>query len=285
MRSDTKRCAVITDAAASGYLLPAWIDYYGGAFGYDNLIVVCYQEKLPQLEARVVRLLSVDWAYSENLRVELSNNLVQGLLQKYSIVIRVDVDEFLVPDPRKYPSLRHYVDNLDARYVTAIGLDVVEMPSEAALRYDVRPLLKQRGFAVKGSAYSKTCVTTTPLRWSPGFHTVNAPPIFDDLYLFHMKFSDASTRSNWLDHLAELCKSDPVHHTHFKAAQQEFTATLAYFQKLKIARGDMAIRDRTYVQLMEKAVRQREDGEYYYQDLPATDFVLCEIPNDFASSF
>ena len=210
---------------------------------------------------------------------------MKGLLEKYSIVIRVDVDEFIVPDPRKYPSLEVYIDKLDARYVTAIGLDVVEMPSEAALRYDVRPLLQQRGFAVKGSAYSKTCVTTTPLRWSPGFHTVDAPPIFDDLYLFHMKFSDASKRLDWMDYMAERCKSDFAHHGHFKAAQQEFTATLAHFRNLEIKRGDLAIRDRSYVQLMEKAVRLRDDGEYYYQDLPATESVLCEIPREFASSF
>lgn len=285
MRSDAKRCAVITDAAASGYLLPVWIEYYGGAFGHDNLFVVCYQEKLLEVEARIGRLLHVDCPYNENIRVELSNKLVQGLLQKYSTVIRVDVDEFLVPDPRKYSSLQHYVENLDALYVTAIGLDVVEMPSEAPLRYDVRPLLQQRRFAVKGSAYSKTCVTSTPLSWSPGFHTVNAPPNFDDLYLIHMKFSDASKRLGWIDYMAETCKSDVVHYRHFKAAQQEFTATLAHFRNLQIMRGDQAIRDRSYVQLMEKAVRLGDDGGYYYQDLPATDSVLCEIPGDFASSF
>jgi hypothetical protein len=207
------------------------------------------------------------------------------MLEKYSIIVRADVDEFIVPDPRKYPSLQHYIDIFDARYVTAIGLDVVEMPREAALRYDVRPLLQQRGFAVKGSAYSKTCVTRMPLRWSPGFHTVDAPPDFDDLYLFHMKFADASKRLGWMDYMAERCKSDVTHYRHFKAAQQEFTATLAHFQNLPIMRGDLAIRERSYVQLMEKAVRLGDDGGYFYQDLPATDSVLCEISSDFASSF
>jgi hypothetical protein len=129
------------------------------------------------------KLIHVKHGYDNILRVELFNNLVKVMLERYSIVIRVDVDEFLVPDPRKYASLRRYVDNLDARYVTAIGLDVIEMPSEAALRYDVKPLLQQRSFAVKASAYSKTCVTRTPLRWSPGFHTVDAPPNFDDILM------------------------------------------------------------------------------------------------------
>ena len=45
MLSDMKRCAVVTDAAASGYFLPVWSEYYGGAFGYDNLFVVCYEDE------------------------------------------------------------------------------------------------------------------------------------------------------------------------------------------------------------------------------------------------
>ena len=129
------------------------------------------------------------------------------------------------------------------------------------------------------------CVTRTPLRWSPGFHTVDAPPNFDDLYLFHMKFADASKRLAWMDYMAERCKSDETHYGHFKAAQQEFTATLAYFHNLPIKKGDLAIRDRSYVQRMEKAVQLGDDGGYHYPDLPATDSALCEIPNDFASSF
>ena len=160
-----------------GYFLPVWTEYYGRAVGSDNLYVICYEDKLPPAEGRWGKLIYVKHGYDNNLRVELFNNLVRVMLERYSIVIRVDVDEFLVPDPRKYPSLQRYIDNLDAGYVTAIGLDVIEAPSEAALRYDVKPLLRQRRFAVKASAYSKTCVTRTPLRWSPGFHTVDAPPI------------------------------------------------------------------------------------------------------------
>jgi hypothetical protein len=100
-----------------------------------------------------------------------------------------------------------------------------------------------------------------------------------------MKFADASTRLGWMDYMAERCRSDVVHYEHFKAARQEFTATLAYFQNRPIKKGDLALRDRSYVQRMEKAVRLGDGGGYYYPEFPATDSALCEIPNDFASAF
>jgi hypothetical protein len=165
--------------------------------------------------------------------------------------------------------------------VTARGLDVVEFPDEPALNFQA-PLLAQRKFAVKASAYSKSCVVREPVRWGLGFHTVDAPPAFDDLYLFHMKFADASRRLDWFEFMAETCRTDEAHYQHFKAARGQFEATLAAFRELPLREGDAAIRDRAFVAAMEAAAEPREDGQFDFPGLATTDSVMCEIPDEFA---
>ena len=103
---DAKRCAVMwPDAAASGYLLLFGLNTTRAAPAMRPFCRLLPGEAFRTRGARRAALVQVDWAYSENLRVELSNNLVQGLLQKYSMVDScVDVDEFLVPDRTNIPA-------------------------------------------------------------------------------------------------------------------------------------------------------------------------------------
>lgn len=278
-------CAVITDALSDDYFLPVWIDYYGRCFGAENLFVVSYERDLAIPPGRVGRQLRLERPYDQHLRVQLINEVVPELLKRYACVIRVDVDEFLVPDPRKYADLRQYVETRSDAYVTAQGLDVVETAADRQLAYDVAPLLGQRSAAVKASAYSKTCLVRTPIRWFPGFHTADVAPAFDDLYLFHMKFADAGRRLVWFDHMAERCKADAVQVRHFRAGRREFLSTLDYFRALPPARGEAGLRDSSYRRIMESAVRLGPSGDYGFRDIPTTAPALCEIPADFAAAF
>jgi hypothetical protein len=273
--------AVVTDALSEDYFLPAWAKYYGSQFGRENLYVFTYNDKTISSEIGVGNALRMSFGYDNNVRIRMFNDFVARLLQSYACVIRADVDEFLVPDPRLYDGLKAFVMEARGPYATALGLDVVEMADEPPLNFKA-PLLSQRKFAVKASAYSKTCVVRQPVSWGLGFHTMNARPVFGELYLFHLKFADASRRLDWFEFMAETCRSDEAHYRHFKAARQQFETTLAHFRDLPRREGDAAIRDRAFVATMEAAAAQGEDGQFDFQGIATTDSVLCEIPGEFA---
>lgn len=277
--------AVVTDAASAEHFLPLWVDYYGQQFGREHLYVLCYGDDISARKLGIGHLLPVDAVYNNAVRTLLINDLVEKLLQHYACVIRSDVDEFVTADPAAFPDLAHFVAEAHAPYITAQGLDVVELADEAPLDMTARPLLAQRRFAVKASAYSKTCLVRRPVRWGFGFHTIDAPPAFGDLYLFHLKFADAARRVAWIDHMAEACRGDEAHRAHFLAAGREFSQTLDAFRALPRRDGPAALRDRAFTARLAAAAQRGEDGQYGYPGLPATDTALSAIPENFRRLF
>ncbi len=277
--------AVVTDALSGEHFLPIWAEYYGRHFGRENLHVFSYDDALDAGRLGIGHVMRMKVDYHDGVRAWLFNDFLTKLLPQYDCVIRTDVDEFLVPDPALHDGLGDFVAAARGAYVTAVGLDVVQMPDEPALDFHAAPRLAQRKFAVKVSAYSKTCMVRRPVQWGLGFHTCEALPAFGDLYLFHMKFADAGRRLEWLDFMAEACRSDAGQHEHFRTAGREFQSTLRRFQGLPKASGGAAIRDRAFVARLEGAVRRRQDGQFDFHGVPTTDDVLTEIPPEFAQQF
>lgn len=204
----SKRVAVITDATASGYLFPHWHRYYAAQFGAENLHVVTYAGLGPAFaDVRLGSLEELPFLYDDGLRPGHIAARVAALLQTHDVVLRCDVDEFLIPDPRRHASLAAYVEGLALPYVTARGVDLVEMPDDPPLILDGRPLLGQRHWGVRTASLNKTALTTVPLAWGPGFHAANVRPVFDYLYLIHTKFADVKGRVAWFE--AMLAKVRP----------------------------------------------------------------------------
>ena len=272
--------AVVTDAVSAEHFLPLWADYYGRQFGRDNLYVFCYGDSAPMQALGLGHVLPVKASYNNMLRTALVNDLTERLLQRYAQVVRVDVDEFLAPDPRVHVDLAAFVAASRAPYVTALGLDVVELEDETPLDLG-QPLLAQRRYAVKAAAYSKTALTRTRLAWGPGFHTTDAPPAFGGLYLFHWKFADAARRLRWLDGMVEASGDDEGHRAHFHAAGREFRKTLQTFRALPRRDDDSALGDPGFADRLVAAARRGDDGQFRYPGAGATDRVLSAIPSAF----
>ena len=159
----SKRVAVATDAVSAGELFPYWRRYYGSQFGFDNLFVATYRNNAAFAGLPLGRVISVDADYSDTLRVALMGKMVRELLTRYDVVIRADVDEFLVPHPRRAASLKDYAQSLAHPYVTALGLNVIEIEHEPPLVLDGRPLLSQRRYCVATASLCKISIATRPL--------------------------------------------------------------------------------------------------------------------------
>jgi len=191
-----KKTCLLADACSPDFMFPLWRRYYGGLFGDDNLHILTYVGRKALFDNCGVKVIGLERAYDDKLRAEVISNLVGMLLRQYNVVLRCDIDEFIVPLAGKYRDLADFVDRNDLPYVTARGTDVIEMPGDLPLDLDI-PVLPQRSHGLRATALYKTCLTTVPLVWGGGFHGMNLPPVLDDLYLFHLKWADLRRLIAW----------------------------------------------------------------------------------------
>ena len=219
-----KKVAVIADATSAEFFFPFWHRYYASQFGAANLHVVTYAGMKP-LFSRVElgNLWEVSAKYDDTLRVGVIADLISALLRSHDVVLRCDVDEFLVPDPAAYANLAEFVECNELPYVTARGVDVIEMEDDAPLDQDQPVFGVQRRFGVRSAALNKTCLTTVPLRWAPGFHAANVPPHFSGLYNLHMKFANIKSRIAWHERMLEGLEPGSKEYKYFAVGAEHLT--------------------------------------------------------------
>lgn len=127
----------------------------------------------------------------DSRRCQFMSNFCAALLVWYETVIYVDVDEILVADPALHVSLADYAATLgDQAVISAIGLDVVHSPDDEPPLDWMQPVSRQRHWLRFSSAMCKPVLIRRPVQWAPGFHNIDAPPCFDELFLFHLRYAD-----------------------------------------------------------------------------------------------
>jgi hypothetical protein len=226
-----KKTAVITDATSPEFFFPRWRRYYGGLFGFENLHVVTYAGmKTLFQDAGIGNLWQVEQSYNDVLRSNLISDLTASLLRSYDIVLRCDVDEFLVPDPILFRDLGEYVEKNKLPYVTAEGIDVIELEGDAGLDPDLA-VLGARRYGMRAAALNKTCLTAIPLRWAPGFHAANVFPRFAGLYNFHLKFADLKSRIAWHEKMLTGLQPGTNEHKYFAVGAEHLTSLQRMFSK------------------------------------------------------
>lgn len=147
---------------------------------------------------------------------------------RYTCVLYTDTDEFIVPDPKRYPGgLKQYfasfaadtslqtrrTNGMELAHISygngsfsfdnvknASALSSAQMQEiwkehgyiEAPMNWS-RPILSQRRYWINVFKYSKPLLTKIPIRYRPGFHNNFVGPMVlmdPDLVLIHMKSSD-----------------------------------------------------------------------------------------------
>ena len=128
------------------------------------------------------------------------------------------------PTRASHASLAAYVEVNTLPYVTARGVDLVEVEEDPPLILDGRPLLAQRRWGVRTASLSKTALTTVRVKWAPGFHAADAYPIFDDLYLVHTKFSDVKGRIAWFKAMLDNVQPGSTESTYYGDGRSKIEA-------------------------------------------------------------
>lgn len=196
-----KTC-VFTTVFEEEELFPHWISYYSKHF--DDVFVSVHRgndSSFVNLKGSWKFSLIVDGIDEFGRNVgdwEKTNiyvrNVQKELLKRYYWVLYAHADEFIVPNPDKYSSIRDYIYLLDKPFTYCTGYEPIHVDGEPSIDWS-KPLLEQRKFMYKENEYNKPLLSRVPLDWMNGFHRINdlddleklADP---DLYLFHLQKID-----------------------------------------------------------------------------------------------
>ncbi len=173
--------------------LPLWARYYGRQFGETSCYVIDHGSD-DHVTAGLGKINIVRIPRSpmhDGKRANFISNFCSALFEWYDAVVYCDVDEFLVADPADYGSLPELIETMaPGSTLTAIGLEVIHAPDADAPIDLAAPILGQRRWARFSFAMCKPLLTTTPIRWVPGFHSSDQPTVFGRLFLFHLHHFD-----------------------------------------------------------------------------------------------
>jgi hypothetical protein len=196
--------AIITQALSSEFYFPIWLRYYEKNLGREAIYVItesgCRDQFAGLGLGGVITYPGNN--YDEIDRIRVTAAMVQALLQVYKYVIIVDSDEIIVPDPRRWSSLAEFGAQASAPYYTCIGYDIVQVSGEPDLAVEGPVLRQQRQYVYATSSMCKSTMTRVPLQWGVGYHYASVYPRIGDLYLFHLKRSDARMQLGWMHHMS-----------------------------------------------------------------------------------
>lgn len=195
VRGELPSVAAVTMVRDEGRMLPKWVDHYGAQLGVDNLVVVDDNSVDGSTEGLPCTVLRLPPAYKKDFeptRMAVLSGLAATLLEVHDAVIFSDADEFIVADPDRHESLRHFVAaRRDRGAVGVLGLNVIHhLAAEGPLAFD-RPFLEQRRLAKFVPLMCKPALKTVPAAWAAASHGIRTDFAIDpELYMFHFKFAD-----------------------------------------------------------------------------------------------
>jgi hypothetical protein len=220
-----KRVAVVTDTTNSGFHFPRWYKYYSEQFGPENLFVFTSSKGIEGFRSiKLGGLWHVNSDYNDSIRARTMSAASSLLLTDYDWVVRVDVDEFLVPDLRHFRNLREYVLLLKKPYVTARGYNLYEAPDDPKIDETKPLLLAQRRFARAETAMNKTCITSVPIDWGLGFHFCSVHPVLDEIYLLHLKRAHLDMLVEWSAWMLPQVRGDKALEVYYQQSREKYVA-------------------------------------------------------------
>lgn len=220
------KVAVVTHARMEPFFCSLWSQHYGALFGYENLFL--YKDgddwELPA-EAKFGTVVPVTFPSSRTecdaYIAELLSRECARLLTQFDIVLRIDVDEFLVIDPAQGTWDEVFKETRENGYLYAVGLDVVHnRKKEGPLRRDL-PILQQRSFAYLRGDYCKPCAIARPIVWTSACHTVLGEPVVlsKSLKLIHLASMDQEMLKKRLEDRGDFAKASYSGHAQSRFRQ------------------------------------------------------------------
>jgi len=278
-----KLAAIVTDAVSADFYFPLFHRYYSHLFGAENIFIITGHQFPSAFADFVLGGVFRFGTYNNNDRCSTVSALTSLLLQTYKFVLHVDTDEFLVADPRKFLNLRHFLETDPPAYVTAMGYNVVSQPSDSPLERKRPILANQRPFCCPYDALNKTCITSIPLTWAPGFHFASVWPAFSDVFLFHLKYADIDMQLS-IGAMVAAESDQPLFQEYHASSRQKLEAMMASIFSFPTASGWPDFVRTEYNRRFISAVRYVSGfGGVYHGGEFQPETIRLAIPDEFAA--
>lgn len=278
-----RKIALVTDTLSTGYYFPTWLKYYSNFIAHHDIYICGYRSApldIQSLPSGNIIYIADD--YSDEIRAEKISVLVKSLLDSYDTVVRVDTDEFLVPDPVKYTNLGDFLERDFGQLITARGFDVIETTGESKLDLS-RPILwQQRKLCYPNNSLNKTCVTRVALEWLPGFHACDHEPRFDDLFLFHLKRADMALQFQWCEHMLTNITADSHAANYYNPSREQIIQYHYGISHRPVIRGPGSLYRNDHI---EKYLADVKLDRKYYRSNMDHEPVLVEVGPEMDSLF
>lgn len=199
LKADTggAKVAVVTHARLESYFLELWVNYYGDLFGHENLHLLKDGEDWShEIERHIGNVSLVSFSGSRQERdqqIALTlSAYCSGLLESYDVVLRVDCDEFLAPDPDHGSWLSIFEECKKHGYIYSFGLDIAHHTGVEGPFEQTSPILNQRRHARVTGEYCKPNIISAPVTWTSACHEIEGKPVHlsEALLLFHLASFD-----------------------------------------------------------------------------------------------
>jgi hypothetical protein len=187
-----QRSGLLTMVRDEALFLPIWLRYYSRWFEPDDIYVLDHGSSDGSTEADgFVRMPIEHETVDHQWRLEVVQDEQRRLLERYDVVLSVDADEIVAPDP-EWGTLGEYLEGFQEEFVNCLGYEVIHMRDREGSFEPGRPVLEQRGHWFAADGYDKPALATEPTPWLPGFHAredgrLNLDP---DLRLIHLHRMD-----------------------------------------------------------------------------------------------
>jgi len=192
--------AVFTIVQNEPLFIPVWARYYQKHFPTEDIFVLDHDSDDP-ITLQVSREFNrVPVHRTASFDHEWLRDTVKSfqafLLRSYELVLFVEVDEIVAPEPKRYPEgLSEFIEHFgasDKSLSRCTGYEIVHdaRGGEDALDWEA-PILAQRRQCRRSVSYSKPLLARIPLEWSLGFHnletdSLSLPRPSRHLLLFHL---------------------------------------------------------------------------------------------------
>jgi hypothetical protein len=165
-----KSRAVLTIVHDEAIFLPIWLRYYSQFFSPEHIHVLDHQTTDGSTDGEgFVRVPVAHDGVSHRWMVETVAEYQHELMESHDVVLTVDVDEIVAPDPGT-GTLGDYIDRLDEPFVNCLGYELIHLPDREPAIDLSRPILEQRHYWFANDGYDKPALAMEPMDWVPGFH-------------------------------------------------------------------------------------------------------------------
>ena len=206
--------AAITMARDEGNMLPRWVAHYARELGGADRVFVVDDNSVDgstdNLPCSVLKIPPITKRAFEPARMAVVSALGQALLEAYDAVLFCDADEFIIADPARHESLRHFLAARPGVDVFGVvGLNVVHRVGEEPPLDPDEPILGQRRVAKFLTLMCKPSLKRVAAPWAMASHGIQTKFDIDpDLWMFHMKFADRDHLKAVADHRRAMVDMD-----------------------------------------------------------------------------